>query len=115
MSLQDKLEQVEKDKYDHNVKFDEEIAILKDKIADAEVTYSIGDRFKDGTESKKMLVAISGEDCRRVMFSNLSNGHGGDITVKNWYKITLDEMPNSVQDGSCTRYWDDRKQEKVSE
>jgi hypothetical protein len=47
IDLQAKLEQAQRDHVACNESFRAEIANLKQQIADSEVTYSVGDKFKE--------------------------------------------------------------------
>jgi hypothetical protein len=57
MSLQDKLEQARQDKKLAISTFDKEIQAIKTEIADSEVTFSIGSRFRNG-EREYLLVHV---------------------------------------------------------
>lgn len=110
--LQARLELVYKYKKGHEdciSMFDKDIPAIKTKIADSEVTYSIGDRFTFGTAGSKRILA---EAKGLVGLVSLSAGESqtdfiqvGDIT-----KITLEEFRVICTGRDYVRYWDNRKQ-----
>ena len=89
------------------------IADLKQQIADSEVTYSIGDRFNTVT-GKTILIRI-GTDKYAIVSLSTGNYHYGMFEEPKLYDyITPDEL-RAICGGKITRYWDNRKQQKVSE
>ncbi len=85
---------------------------LKARIAEAEVTYSIGDRFEKGGGKYIMVNTSRG-------YVNLINlGDGGRWTdekpVKDRYRITQKEFDaiSSSEKGKFCRYWNQAKQEE---
>jgi hypothetical protein len=83
---------------------------IKKQMADAEVTYSIGDRFKGSY--KYILAATS--DNGHVHLVNLSVGThlAGSALVESVSKITQSEFKHVLSDTirDPVRYWDARKQ-----
>ena len=78
-----------------------------------EVTYSIGDRFRNGTE-KAILVNIIGCGVSvNVALVRLSSGRSWNypFLAKRINEITKEEMGTTL--GCLTRYWDNRKKEQV--
>lgn len=82
---------------------------LERQIADAEVTYSIGDRFNYG-DSKYILVSVGNEFVDMI---NLGTGDrfNSKTHVRECYKITEKEIKGPF---SCmVRYWDSQKKQKL--
>ena len=108
MSLQDRLEQAKRDRRTNMDIMDIEIKAIEQQIADAEVTYSVGDRFKG--HSKKWIISV----CPRgneVSLVALDSGClcCSSTEVVDRKRITRGEF--SVFAGKdLTRYWDARKQ-----
>ena len=96
---------------------DTELEYIEAQLAGLEVTYSIGDRFKQKTgKEKRIIVAVAGigeslcEDY--AMWSNLQNGHGSSVKVKHFNRITPEEMAANLNNfNEYERYWDNRKKE----
>ena len=82
---------------------------LAKKALEPEVTYSVGDRFKDNAGNKKILVACIGNSGYNTMFSSLKNGHGSGLFASDWCEITPKELKYVARD--WTRYWDSVKKE----
>jgi hypothetical protein len=120
--LKARLEQVEKNivsvrtSIDCNLivisDYEADRADLKKQIADSEVTYSIGDRFKNVNTGTKYLLIYAGGD--NVDMVSLKSGCRWmtAIVPKRRGRITTIEMKPLL--ASFDRYWDARKQEKVS-
>jgi hypothetical protein len=121
MILQDKLEQ-EQLKLSQNVAdrkvlegvgdgIASKIESLMDEIAEAEVTYSIGDRFKDKASGDKYILA-SVADYKADLIKLKSGARQTSVVeFTECSKISKQIMTSILC--SFTRYWDDRKQEKV--
>jgi hypothetical protein len=130
MSLQDKLAALKK-LQSHNEKSREgmansyrkrtfEIIELEKQIADAEVTYSIGDRFKNKQANEGILAKIYNNKQPEVTFVCLCHGtsYGAkSFPVKDFSRITPSELARILFGNTefIIRIWDNRKQEKVSE
>ena len=94
---------------DHQAAIDK----AKKELEALEVTYSIGDRFKDGNENKKMLVVVCGigSSKKEIRVVDMKTGHTWGFIANNIKKITKYELSGLL--GSFTRYWDNRKQERI--
>ena len=93
-------------------KLQEEALRLKKKLEAEEVTYSVGDRFKDEYGIKYFMTRTTYEGGYGCALSNLSDGglwHSGE-TVRNPRKITTKEFEAICSSGSFTRYWDSQKE-----
>ena len=117
MNTQEKLDQARRDKQIANEAADKEIASLKQKIKDTEVTYSIADRFKDAAKNKFIIALVcgipgsSGWGNNEIRFVNLKTGHSHGCCVKDYERITSQEISGFLSEH--TRYWDNRKQVQV--
>ncbi|KKK80065.1 hypothetical protein LCGC14_2827220 [marine sediment metagenome] len=98
---------------DHQAAIDKAKKELKELEA-LEVTYSIGDRFKDGA-SKVILVNIIGSGIveNNVALVRLGSGRSWNYPFRARYsdKITKEEMGTTI--GCLTRYWDNKKKIRV--
>jgi hypothetical protein len=90
------------------------IGQLKRQIADAEVTYSIGDRFKYSQHSKEKVMlgrVWLGEHDDRQMVSlvRLATGEcwNGAVEVRDTHRITQNEIKSTL--GSLVRYWNNQR------
>jgi hypothetical protein len=112
--LKARREQAAKDKAIAMAAFAKEIADLDKQIADSEVTYSIGDRFRDSSAKKWIIVVSGGGMGLCVSMARLSSGslYCGSKQVNCYEKITEKEF-KTFGDRTATRYWDARKEEKV--
>jgi hypothetical protein len=114
MSLEDKksaLAQAIKDQDKSNNVFDATIADLKQQIAEGEVTYSIGDRFRDCNERKIHMVQLDDDTVALIL---LSTGEPWSIRGRNYrakdvYCITSTELNNLTDGSELTRYFDFQK------
>ena len=111
--LQHKLEQCIRDRRLGMEKAEKEIADIRQKIADAEVTYSIGDRFSGGS-GDILMANVDG----KVGLINQKYGteYGtGFIVVCDSRKITRAEFRNMGDNLNSwiTRIYDARKQVNV--
>ena len=93
-------------------KIQQDLDDAKRKRDELEVTYSIGDRFKDGAGQKAILVK-SGHN--QVSFNYLSGGEmfAGPCGTRDLVRVTRMEMrllDNCLR--YFTRYWDARKKER---
>lgn len=81
------------------------------ELAEAEVTYSIGDRFKHKkTGEKRILIAVAGcSDGCNTMIARLADGHGTGFEANDWGRITPKEIDAFFHLDNFTRYWDARK------
>jgi hypothetical protein len=116
MSLQDKLEQARirrKAIFDdieslraNEAEADSIIKGIEREIADAEVTYSIGDRFKHSGE-ERMLICINSE----ILMLNMQTGTQSNSISKvgDRRKITKQEFSTLGCLAAYTRTWDSRK------
>ncbi len=115
MITQDRLDQARIDKTIAMDRADKEIARLEQEIKEAEVTYSIGDRFKDEHGDKFIIAAVSGLDgagiFNSIRFVSLKTGHSSGVRVENNARITSREL--TLFFGEHVRYWDNRKQVQV--
>lgn len=110
--LQHKLEQCIRDRRLGMEKAEEEIADIRQKIADAEVTYSIGDRFK--WDLTKYMLAKRGDGKVALIGMNDGDGLLTSITdVQDAKRITVDEFKSIAGTRNIHRYWDSRKQVNV--
>lgn len=84
---------------------------LAKKLEDEEVTYSIGDRFKDEHGVKYILVKAGMHRSDEVLMAALKSGNcwSSGYTVDNFRKITTKRLAEIVGCGDFTRYWDNRK------
>jgi hypothetical protein len=96
-----------------------EISALEAKITEEAVTYSIGDRLCGSSGEKVIIVRVwlqhtTGKGYT-LSLARLDSGLGwnGQFDAKNISKITLAEIGRDM--AGLTRYWDNRKQEEVSE
>jgi restriction endonuclease S subunit len=105
--LEAKLEQALKDYAASNETFDTEIASIRQQIADSEVTYSIGDRFKSGS-GKKSIIATT---YKGVGMLYLACGclSAGIYEVDDSHKITQSELDQFMGEDKV-RYWNHAKQ-----
>jgi hypothetical protein len=88
------------------------ITDLKRQIADSEVTYSIGDRFEDGTGRKVLLIMVDEDIIALVL---LSDGRPWSVRsikyrTSDLGRITKGEFLNMSDNCDLARYWDARKQ-----
>lgn len=81
----------------------------KKSLAELDVTYSMGDRFKRNGD--KYLLTATPKDFKHVLLVNLTDGcyWGNGWVVKNCDKITQEEMNYVCDCDHFTRYWDSRK------
>ncbi len=98
-----KLEQVRKD-----------IASLQEnekklKMAEEEVTYSIGDRFLYNSKTKMILAQMYGKIGFIELPSGTNWGNNNTSKVEDEGRITEKEMDRIWNRGTCKRYWDARK------
>jgi len=109
MELQAQLEQARQDKKLAIGTADKEIQRIKTLIADSEVTYSVGDRFKDDEGEKTILVSSL---TMEVVMACLKNGnrYGDSTPVSSWREIPQAEfLAKFGERNTFTRYWDARK------
>lgn len=93
---------------------------LKQQIADAEVTYSIGDRF-ESEHAEYLLAEVGRGDDVFLCMIDLKTGDGHDVPTS--FKYGFDTAKISKSDlfkideieRNLTRYYDARKQCKVGE
>ena len=92
-------------------RIDNEIADLKKQIAVSEVTYSIGDRFKNDDGRKWLIVVCAGQVGTCVSLSALDGGclYNGYQKVEEYKAITQWEFQRFAS-SRLTRYWDNHKQ-----
>ncbi len=85
---------------------------LKARIADAEVTYSIGDRFKIGLSGKKYMLVSAGD--RMIFLAGLADGcrYTDPHQVDKVVLITPEEFKHIRGHFRFTRYWNQAKQEE---
>ena len=89
-----------------------EKARLERQIADSEVTYSIGDKFKVG-RAEFLLARVKAGSCFLVNMDDGERLDGMDPSpVSSSQHITPDEMSRMAHRDDFTRTWDARKQEK---
>ena len=82
------------------------IAKAENKLAELEVTYSTGDRFKDKDGKKHLLVYVGGlalVDLKRGLWIKHPVQIEGSLRC-----ITQDEFDQTYETGSFTRYWNDK-------
>ena len=85
------------------------------KLADLEVTYSIGDRFlfRCYDSKQKLIMSKMGDRVGLIELSTGQNwGHNNNANVKDEHCITEKEMNFIWNSDSCTRYWDSQKKVK---
>ena len=116
MNAKERLVQAQRDKQLGIIAADKEIDRLEQEIKDAEITYSIGDRFVfDGILGNKILLVELQN--RWVGFVRLSTGqdvgNGKKVSPKNNTKITQKEFSEMGMACRYSRYWDNRKQVQV--
>ncbi len=84
------------------------IADAEKRLTDLEVTYSIGDRFKDKDGNKFILLAT---DTNVATLGELESGWAGEkrhrINTRNFWVITEKEMGSVIE--GLTRYWDNNQ------
>jgi len=108
MDLQAKLEQAQRDNNIVIVRMAKEIEDIERQIADSEVTYSIGDRFKSPDGDKTILVSAA--NLQVVMAYLKSGSRDSDLrAVTCWHKIPEAEFNRILDFEEFTRYWDARK------
>ena len=92
------------------------ITEIEQQIADAEVIYSVGDRFTmDCSRSRKFILSRDNRDGERVALIGLANGvnYNTFSKVKDARNIKSRELASVILTiGDFTRYWDARKQER---
>lgn len=110
MSLQDRLEQALEDKRLHNMGANKEIAAIRKQIADAEVTYSIGDRFVRASDTDKYILVSDGDgNCLLICLAD-GETWAGSAECVNSNRISKDELAEIRNRTPFTRYYDARKQ-----
>ena len=115
IDLQAKLEQAQRDHVACNESFRAEIANLKQQIADSEVTYSVGDKFKEGDGDKEFLLVglMSNDGAGLIQAEGRDSGFfwtGELYTVRNLRCITQAEFTIIKSNTEAIRTWDARKQ-----
>ncbi len=80
-------------------------------LAEAEVTYSIGDRFKNGRGEKNLLCHVGH---LKVCMVHLDDGewHNNPVEVSFTMRITEQEL-SQICCCNLARYWDNRKKVNV--
>ena len=108
MDLQAKLEQAQRDNNIVIVRMAKEIEDIEKQIADSEVTYSIGDRFKTAQEKVILVQVWSG--VYKYAFARLSTGECWNecFPASDPERITKEEIGSIM--GCLDRYWDARRQ-----
>ncbi len=83
------------------------------KLQELEVTYSVGDRFKNG--EKKYLLTCAPMGVALVCLEHGGVYGGKSVNVENIKKITQMEFEDVAHDCASyfIRYWDSRKQVKT--
>ncbi len=89
---------------------------LKARIAEAEVTYSIGDRFKREDGNEYILIAVCGANSMskvgkgrdEIRFASLKTGHTFGGSVDDCHAIRPVEIKSYLTD--YTRIWDARRE-----
>ena len=96
-------------------KADEEIAKLRQKIADAEVTYSIGDRFKGDISGNELLLVGSYQEGLKAGLAYLYDGEivCKMVGVSDLRAITQTEMAEILSKRDIKRTFNYRKQVNV--
>ena len=87
---------------------------LRQELKDSEVTYSIGDRFKE--KIRKYILCFAGQNRPdEVMLVDLTDGGvwSSGNRVGDRGRITEAELAGILGCGKFTRYWDNRKGELV--
>jgi hypothetical protein len=109
MSLKDKLDQAERDRELAIFNADAEISSIKAKIADSEVTYSAGDRFRDNSNGKKHILIFA---CNSASMIDLKDGYSwvSGVKIDSIRSLKPSEMDLLYGCHTFTRYWDARKQ-----
>lgn len=86
------------------------------KLKALEVTYSIGDRFRDNLRDNGKCILIRATKNNEVVMAGLKDGnyyHTKPVKVKNDTRVTQKELDGICSDCDFTRYWDNRKKVKV--
>lgn len=89
---------------------DREIANLEQQIADSEVTYSMGDKFRIDLDEYLLCQT----DASYIAMIKIETGNRSldPVKVEDTYAVTLAEMQRVCTIDKYVRYWDARKQKK---
>lgn len=113
--LQHNLEQCIRDRRLGMEKAEKEIARIRQKIADAEVTYSIGDRFKGDISGNELLLVGSYQEGLKAGLAYLYDGEivCKMVGVSDLRAITQTEMAEILSKRDIKRTFNYRKQVNV--